>query len=138
MSSVRFVELVLLLPPPQAMSATDSEVSHADQTPNRLPGFLNALPPQEISSDLVGTLWTSGAWRSKRLIAESSVRASPTDLSASPSAARGRCRIVIPLWASNRWSRAGFKASSTRSCVRTPDLGGNREVTVSPAHSPGP
>jgi hypothetical protein len=60
MSSLRFVELGLLLPPPQATSAIDSEVSNADQTPNRLPGFLNAIPPQEISSDLDGATGASG------------------------------------------------------------------------------
>src|SRR5437660_11190547 len=41
MSSLRFVELVLLAAPPQAISASDVSASHADQTPSRLPVFLN-------------------------------------------------------------------------------------------------
>ena len=87
MSSVRSVELVVV-PPPHAASSVASSVSAADQTPSRLPGFLNGLPPQEISSDLVVAPRASGSpWRSDRPRAESLVRASPTDLSVSTPAA---------------------------------------------------
>src|SRR5690348_13904774 len=98
MSSLRLVEPVLLLPPPQAISTVDSTASNADQNPSRLRGSLKALPPQEISSDLEGTLRAS-RWpsRSRYPPDASSVRASPTDLSVSAPAATGRCRMVFPL-----------------------------------------
>src|SRR6266550_2684725 len=77
MSSVRSVELVVV-PPPHAASTVASSVSAADQTPSRLPGFLNGLPPQEISSDLlVAPRASVSPWRSDRPRAESLVRASP-------------------------------------------------------------
>src|SRR2546426_1098862 len=71
MSSLRSVELVVV-PPPQAASAVANEVSNADQTPSRLPGFLNALPP--FKSDFlclgrhagclhgISTLWRLLPW----------------------------------------------------------------------------